>query len=332
MHHKIYWNERYVNAKHASDTTRKSKEIVNRLGIEVTTDPSYATSATRSTTSIADQAIQDTIHPHYYDALQTGAPTTLSESSGIKWDYSIWETALNSTAGVIYAAADAYRNRRIAGSLSSELNHANNEHGAGFCTINGLAIASNFLIQNSPHIKIAILDFDAHCGGGTVTSLRQLGIDTQVEQYDISTSGFDSYRQDNTHTIRHAETDDIYLNAVQEVLNLLPRNENQIDLVLYNAGTNPYPTISKEALQERDNMVFYETCRSEIPVAYVLAGGYTSDQTMEELVQTHINTINSADRWSQAWNSNEQKLLQELTSKREAFPPLQTEFLRDMLN
>jgi acetoin utilization deacetylase AcuC-like enzyme len=305
MNHKIYWNEQYTNTHHAFDTTRKSKEIAEQLGPDTITDPSYAT-------PLADQAIQDTIHPRYYDALQTGAPKTLSESNGFEWDPGIWEMALNSTAGVIYAAADAYRNQRIAGSLSSGLHHANNEHGSGFCTVNGLAVASNFMLKNNPHMRIAILDFDAHCGGGTVTSLRQLGIDRHVEQYDISTDGFDSYRQDNTHTIKYVKTDEEYLNAVQEVLNLLPRDENKIDLVLYNAGTDPYPTISKEALQERENMVFYETCRAEIPVAYVLAGGYTFDQTMEELVQTHINTINSADRWAQTWNSDEHKHLKEI--------------------
>lgn len=304
MNHKIYWNNQYTAPEHAFDTTRKSKEIVKRLGPDTITDPSYAV-------HYAVQAIEKTIHPHYNDALQTGVPTTLSESNGFKWDQGIWEMAINSTAGVIYAAADAYRNRRIAGSLSSGLHHATNEHGSGFCTVNGLAVAANFLIQNNPYMQIAILDFDAHCGGGTVTSLRQLGIDTQVEQYDISTEMFDSYREDNTHNIRQVNNDDDYLNAVQEVLDLLPRDRNKIDLVLYNAGTDPYPTISKEALQERENMVFCETYQAKIPVAYVLAGGYTFDQTMDELVQSHINTINSADRWAQTWQSEDHELLEE---------------------
>ena len=66
------------------------------------------------------------------------------------------------------------------------------------------------------------------------------------------------------------------------------------NLVLYNAGTDPYPTISHATLRERDYNVFEHCLSSEIPVAFVLAGGYTWSQDMDSLVDSHLNTIGMA--------------------------------------
>ena len=269
--HLIYWNAKYTGAKHAFDTTRKSAEIVKKIGEHNISDPSEALRDTYVEIKVALDGM-------YFEALEKGDPLYLSESNGFQWDYGIYEMALNSTAGVMSAAAHAIDNNTVAGSLSSGLHHADHRHGSGFCTVNGLAVTANWLYDQ----HVTILDFDAHCGGGTVTMLRHLGIDNRVEQYDISTNNFDDYTEDETHNIRVTRKNSEYLKMVDEVLEQInPATE----LILYNAGTDPYPTISHDTLAERDNTVFQWAQENNKPIAYVLAGGYTMSQTMESLVQ-----------------------------------------------
>jgi acetoin utilization deacetylase AcuC-like enzyme len=287
LNYKLYYNNKYTGAKHAFDTTRKSKHIAEALGEGNTVDPEDIT--TNNWLDLSDHWIARTISPRYYRALQMG-DSPLSSSNGFSWDKGIWEMALNSTAGVM-AAAETAINNKISGSLSSGLHHADNEGGMGFCTVNGLAVTAHYLYEGVGLDHITILDFDAHNGGGTVHSLRALELDNVVDQFDLSTNTFDSYREDDNHTIAITDNDDDYLNTVDVILETMNQDT---DIVLYNAGTDPYPTISHSALEERDRIVFQHCLENDIPCAFVLAGGYTWGQEMDSLVQSHVNTINAA--------------------------------------
>ncbi len=269
------------------DTLRKSAEIAQRIP-EMLVDPAY----------MVDEAIKQILNAHsreYVKALQTGDPEYLSETNGFTWDEGIWEMAVNSTAGVLAACKTVLSPDmdapKIAGSLSSGLHHASTGSGSGYCTVNGLAVAAN----SFKNLNIMILDFDAHCGGGTVNMLRDLGIDHRVSQYDISTNMFDEYDADENHIINIANTDENYLETVTKILTTI---DTRYDLVLYNAGTDPYPTISHETLKERDKLVFQTCSDNQIPCVFVLAGGYTFSQNMNSLVKSHVNTIKSANSFS----------------------------------
>ena len=72
---------------------------------------------------------------------------------------------LSSNGGAV-AAGLAALEHGVAGSLSSGLHHARREKGAGFCTFNGLVIAAREALTAGAR-SVLILDFDAHCGGGT---------------------------------------------------------------------------------------------------------------------------------------------------------------------
>ncbi len=269
------------------DTLRKSAEIAQRIP-EMLVDPTY----------MVDEAIKQILNAHsreYVKALQTGDPEYLSETNGFTWDEGIWEMAVNSTAGVLAACKTVLSPDmdapKIAGSLSSGLHHASTGSGSGYCTVNGLAVAAN----SFKNFNIMILDFDAHCGGGTVNMLRDLGIDHRVSQYDISTNMFDEYDADENHIINIANTDENYLETVTKILTTI---DTRYDLVLYNAGIDPYPTISHETLKERDKLVFQTCSDNQIPCVFVLAGGYTFSQDMNSLVKSHVNTIKSANSFS----------------------------------
>ncbi len=268
------------------DTLRKSAEIAERIP-EMLVDPAC----------MVEEATKQILNAHsreYVKALQTGDPGYLSETNGFNWDEGVWEMAVNSTAGVLAACKTVLspdtNAPKIAGSLSSGLHHARTGSGSGYCTVNGLAVAANYL-KNS---EITILDFDAHCGGGTVNMLRDLGIDHRVSQYDLSTNMFDEYDEDENHMISVAKDDEEYLRKVDGILSDL---DPSVDLVLYNAGTDPYPTISHEIIKERDQKVFQTCVEKGIACVFVLAGGYTFSQDMNSLVKSHLATINSSNKY-----------------------------------
>ena len=57
---------------------------------------------------------------------------------------------------------------------------------------------------------------------------------------------------------------------------------------------DPHPGVSVDALRERERLVFEAASRTNTPVAWVLAGGYTWGISMDALVKLHLLTITSA--------------------------------------
>ncbi|MFT7610580.1 MAG: acetoin utilization deacetylase AcuC-like enzyme, partial [Candidatus Aldehydirespiratoraceae bacterium] len=161
--------------------------------------------------------------------------------------------AVHSTAGVI-AATDAALADGIAGSLSSGLHHAKPDRGDGFCTVNGLAIAAARLVANE--MNVAILDLDAHCGGGTAAMIRAHDLVDSVRHFDLSTNTFDGYDQahpdDRLVVVRR--DDDAYIDAVERMLDEM--DWASTDIVLYNAGVDIHPEFSRVTVTTRERMVF----------------------------------------------------------------------------
>ncbi len=293
----IFWNKKYVEAKYAFDTTRKSAILADIIKAEQDKSGISIKGPSDEFVEKAENLIEILLDEKYAKALKTGEPSFLASSNGFSWDKGIWEMAVNSTAGILQAIHET-ENRpmgNVNGSLSSGLHHADHLGGMGFCTVNGLAIGAWYAHTEENAKKILILDFDAHCGGGTMSFLTGLGMDW-VDQVDLSTNSFDSYAQTGDHKlVVHMGNEKEYL---QEVFHLLDGIEwDKYDLVLYNAGVDPHPRISVESLAERDELVFNKIFQETLPCVFVLAGGYTSSfGTMEQVAEAHYNTVLASER------------------------------------
>ena len=291
---KVFYNEAYTAAAHAFDTTRKSGEIATAMdegcapGCEVVDPVDFV--------DLAEELIEAT-HAHaYVEALRTGEPYDLARSQGFSWDEGIWDMAVNSTAGVLAAVDEALATGGSSGSLSSGLHHARHAGGEGYCTVNGLAMAATRATELVSG-TVVILDLDAHCGGGTN---ELIGGDGRILHLDLSTSSFDSYSPDGDDelTVLHGPSDVEYLEHVHGYLGRIP---DDTGLVIYNAGMDPHPGVSAEGLAQRERLVAAWCARNSVPVAFVLAGGYTWGITMDELVDLHLHTVRAfAGRSSRA--------------------------------
>lgn len=249
----------------------------------------------------------------YVDAVRSGSPSELASSSGFAWNKNTWSSVCGSNGGVVAAVHAALRDG-VAGSLSSGLHHARHDHGSGFCTFNGLVLGARAALDAGAR-GVLVVDFDAHCGGGTASMML-----TGMAQVDVSTSGFDSYEPFDQAWLRIVDLDrplrpgsdmtpgERYLLMCQQALDAVTDTEAgflsvDVDLCIYNAGMDPHEDcdtggavgIDEEILRRREHMVF-EWCASlEIPVAFVLAGGYTGARMSEsDLVNLHLLTVTAA--------------------------------------
>jgi acetoin utilization deacetylase AcuC-like enzyme len=295
----VFYSPEYVRAAHVFDTTRKAQWIAESLKRSPIEDVEL-----RSPESLTAEVVAHIHDPQYVAAVSTGIPPHLAESSDIPWDPNLWPAVLASNGGVVQAALTAM-SEGTAGSLSSGLHHARYGRGKGFCTFNGLALAANAAL-NERASSVLILDLDAHCGGGTHLLTKK---DHRIWQLDISVSTYDHYTNIPNHILKIVDKYTDYLPIIRSSLADFSHMNRHYDLCLYNAGMDPSEDsdieedpdgaglngITAQILADREQLVF-DWCRSHhIPVAFVLAGGYTGGRLKkEQLVQLHRLTIEAA--------------------------------------
>lgn len=289
---KIFYNDDYTSSSYAFDTTRKSAAIAERLtktqGDNITiVDPSYAYEATEDMINLVHRT-------GYILAVKNGDPIHLAESQGFTWDDNIYTMALAHNAGVVAATMEVLAgDSKIAGTLSSGLHHAKRRFGEGYCTFNGLSAAAHMAKNLGAH-RILCIDFDAHCGGGTYETTR----DINMTQIDLSTSAYDDYDFEDYDSrsilLSGSATDEDYVDSALMLLEYaatLPR----FDFIMYNAGMDPINTgISAEALRQRERIVAEWIREQGVPAVFTMAGGYTvGGLTMDDLVSLHCSTISA---------------------------------------
>ena len=285
----VFYNDAYVAPAHDFETTRKSAWLADRLHKGGFTEVELADPAGH--VDLAETVLEEVHDAGYVHALRTGEPNDLAASQGFAWDEGIWTMAVNSTAGVLAAVENVLDNGAVSGSLSSGLHHARADRGSGFCTVNGLAVAARYALARVDG-TVVILDVDAHCGGGTHGLVSG---DERVLHLDLSVNRFDGYSPAGQNRLvvvsggsNQDEADSRYLDELDELLAEVPEDAS---LVLYNAGMDPHPEISSEALAERERRVAAWRAKTGLPLAFVLAGGYLGMLDQDELVDLHLHTV-----------------------------------------
>lgn len=247
----------------------------------------------------ADVAVLKRVHAsRYVNALITGHPDSLADANGIgEWSTDLRRSVFSMVGGCVESARYSLIHGVNSGSLSSGLHHAREGHGSGFCTLNGLAVAArDALIQGA--VRVLIVDLDAHGGGGTASLIEGV---KGIEQIDVSVNHFDNYEDtDNARIIR--SSGESYLSDINQMLQSVV-DPDSIDLVIYNAGMDPHEDcttggaagVTTSVLAQREEMVFGWAKEHEIPVSFVLAGGYSGRKlSRADLVDLHRLTLRAA--------------------------------------
>jgi acetoin utilization deacetylase AcuC-like enzyme len=267
----------------------------------------------REPAALAEEDLLRVHAPRYVEAVRTGEPRALAESQKFPWSPGLFPSVLLTGGGVL-AAARAARAQGVSAGLCSGFHHACRDHGEGFCTFNSLVVAAEVLRVAGEVRTVAVLDMDLHYGNGTA----ELAVDRPwlrvLSIYGNDYAGNTAYR--DVTVKRHTDGPNHRSSALpagcggEGLLEIMEREipwlaaEGNPDLLLYQAGADPYREdpyspldLGHEDLFVRDRWVFAWARQRGIPVAWVLAGGYTRD--IEKVVRVHVNTFHACrEAWS----------------------------------
>ncbi|NEN22459.1 histone deacetylase [Cryomorpha ignava] len=176
--------------------------------------------------------------------------------------------------------------------------HAYPGHGEGFCLLNDIAIASHYAIDNLRKKKILVIDLDVHQGNGTAFIFKG---DDRV--FTFSVHGAKNYphhkeKSDLDIALDDNTDDNTYLKIVRENIPKLIQSQKP-DLIFYLAGVDVLKTdklgrlaLTIDGCKTRDQIVFEEIAKQEIPVVFNMGGGYS--ERIATIVDAHANTFKVA--------------------------------------
>lgn len=280
---KLFYSPAYCVASHGFETTRKAGWIADSLarnpidGVQIV-EPE----------PLSVDTLLETHDEEYVMAVANGEPASLASSQGFVWCPQLFRAVLSSNGGVV-AAVKAALEDGVAGSLSSGLHHARKSYGLGFCTFNGLAIAAEEAVKAGCS-NVLILDLDAHGGGGTASFISG---NVRISHLDVVVDPFDTH-EGSVGMMRRGPVD--YIAFLDKTLKGL-----RPDLCIYNAGMDVHENdcgpagFDARVIAARESIVFNWATTNDVPIAFVMAGGYVSPKrTSAELVAHHRVTVRVA--------------------------------------
>jgi acetoin utilization deacetylase AcuC-like enzyme len=185
------------------------------------------------------------------------------------------------SGAMLDAAKDAILTDGFACAPVSGFHHACWDKGGGYCTFNGLMVASLDLLASGTAKTVGILDCDNHYGNGTDDIIKCLGNEDRIIHFTAGKS--------------HFEPVSFLKTLADRIRNLY----SACDVLLYQAGADPHINdplsgwMTTAQLQNRDITVFETAREMRLPVAWNLAGGYQRDANGQILpvLQIHDNTM-----------------------------------------
>jgi acetoin utilization deacetylase AcuC-like enzyme len=107
--------------------------------------------------------------PEYLQALESACKRGLSLDLDTYTTPSSWDLAQNAAGGAAAIAAAVWKGEAKRGFALTRPpgHHAERARGMGFCLINNIAVAAEYLLQELGAKRLAIVDIDLHHGNGT---------------------------------------------------------------------------------------------------------------------------------------------------------------------
>jgi acetoin utilization deacetylase AcuC-like enzyme len=186
----------------------------------------------------------------------------------------------------------------VAMNVAGGTHHAFTNRGEGFCMLNDLTIAANYLLHHNLAQQILIVDLDVHQGNGTAQIFQH-----EKRVFTFSMHGGHNYpfikeKSDLDIPLADGIGDDAYLSLLDETLQQLIEKLKP-DFIFFLSGVDILSTdkygklnISMAGCKQRDTMVFKYCKKYGIPVTVSMGGGYSVD--VKIIVEAHCNTFRVA--------------------------------------
>lgn len=201
------------------------------------------------------------------------------------------------TQGTIDCCAAALETG-IALNVAGGTHHAFAERGEGFCLLNDFAVASNYLLQQQRVKQILIIDLDVHQGNGTAKIFENDSRVFTFSMHGAHNYPFQKEKSDLDIGLKDGTDDNIYLPLLNNTLNTLIEKVKP-DFAFYLSGVDILETdkfgklkVTMQGCKQRDEIVFNQLSRHQIPCVVAMGGGYSPD--VRTIVEAHCNTFRLA--------------------------------------
>jgi acetoin utilization deacetylase AcuC-like enzyme len=185
----------------------------------------------------------------------------------------------------------------VAMNIAGGTHHAFTNKGEGFCLLNDIAMASNYLLAKNLVKKILVVDLDVHQGNGTAQIFKD---DSRV--FSFSMHGANNYplqkeTSDLDLGLPDFTNDEFYLSTLEVNLkNLIQQVEPEF--IFFQSGVDILNTdkmgrlgVSKAGCKMRDKIVLETAKQNKIPIVASMGGGYSD---FLDVIEAHANTYRLA--------------------------------------
>ncbi|WP_161889899.1 histone deacetylase family protein [Pontibacter russatus] len=182
--------------------------------------------------------------------------------------------------------------------IAGGTHHAFTDRGEGFCLLNDIAIAANYLLRHKGLRKILVVDLDVHQGNGTAQIFAHEPRVFTFSMHCGHNYPFHKEQSDLDVPLAEGTDDKTYL---RQLRHHLPRllDEVQPEFVFFQSGVDVLATdklgklgMTIAGCKERDRTVLELCHRHRLPVTVSMGGGYSKQ--IAHIVEAHANTFRLA--------------------------------------
>jgi acetoin utilization deacetylase AcuC-like enzyme len=207
------------------------------------------------------------------------------------------ERELRIAQGTILGAEKSWHSK-VAFNIAGGTHHAYSNRGEAFCLLNDQAIAAQYLLDKKLAKKILIIDLDVHQGNGTAEIFQK-----NDKVFTFSTHGKSNYpfkkeTSDLDIAFEDNTSDDEFLKIISTIIPKLIEQQKP-DFIFYLAGVDILASdklgklgCSVDGCKKRDEIVFQNCDRYQIPVQVSMGGGYSPE--IKTIIEAHANTYRVA--------------------------------------
>lgn len=234
----------------------------------------------------------------YFDRLQSLSLTPAEiRRTGFPLNRKVVDRELYIMNGTLACAQYALR-YGVAMNIAGGTHHAFTNRGAGFCLLNDIAIAANYLLAEGLANKILVVDLDVHQGDGTAEIFRK-----EARVFTFSMHGANNYpmqkeKSDLDIGLPDHTDDEHYLAVLDETLKGLI-DKVEPDFIFFQSGVDILATdklgklsVTREGCKQRDRLVLRTAHQNKIPLVASMGGGYS--EHFKDIIEAHANTFRLA--------------------------------------
>ncbi len=245
-----------------------------------------------------EEVILWTHDPAYFHKLKYQELTAREQRQvGFPQSHELTQRELIITQGTIDCCLYAFESG-VSLNVAGGTHHAFRDRGEGFCLLNDMAVAANYLLRNGLRKKIIIIDLDVHQGNGTASIFREENAVFTFSMHGAHNYPFHKEKSDLDIPLKDGIMDEEYLSLLSHHLpGLLAAIKP--DFAFFLSGVDILSSdkygklkVSLEGCKQRDEFVFTVLRQLRIPCTVAMGGGYSKD--VKIITEAHCNTFRLA--------------------------------------